>query len=325
MSKNKKGPRHTTGWVFLLALLCLWPAQATQAASIRVSWDNVTTYTDNTPFPPGTVIEYRVFWSYNNSFAEGTYQEVPPYADNTFTTLDNTLTGLWFDPDALGMQKDSPTFFTAKSYIRDTGASSVFSPEYKWYVGSSGDSGPWDVRLMELPWSTGRGNFAVSFSAPRSPAINPAFYRVYYRANRFDNVQAGAMVYQGSNRSSCFSDGGNIDNGVYVQVVAHAADSSVLGWSEKAFFLPGAIDCQDINNCRADFAHTFSILDPLFGRYLSEFGLSPKPDIPQCGTGSEFIVPVLTIEQLADGNGDGRIGPEDELDRAPRLGNRTVR
>jgi hypothetical protein len=299
--------------LFALVVVSLLP-QSVEARMRTISWDPVTTYTDNTLIV-GKTVTYQSYWTNDVNLAPGNLNPIP--------MADNTLTSASFD-DAI-MQADSPVYFTAIAVLRETGESSALSPGYLWYPGSSGSRGPSDVRLMELPWSTGRGNFAVSFSAPRDASTNPAYYRAYYKANSYDNVMTGAMVYQGTRRSFCFSDGGNINNGVFIQVVGYADNGAVLGWSEKAFFLPGAIDCQDINTCRVDFAHTFSVLDPLFGRYLSEFGLSPRQDVPQCGTDSEFIVPVHTLEQKADRSGDGRIGPEDELDTAPLLGNRTTR
>jgi len=298
----------------LLAVVSMFPAFTEEAIAQTLSWTAPTHYTDNTLIG-SAVIEFRPYWTYDKNLATENLNLIP--------MTDNTATFVVFDPTALGMNEDSPVYFTVTATV--SGLSSAKSNSFKWYVGASGWSGPWDVRLMELPWSTGRGNFAVSWSAPRDNNVNPAFYRLYGSANSFGNVQAGMLLYQGTNRSACATIGGNIDNGVAVQVVAYNASGGVLGWSEKAFFLPGAFDCEDIVTCRVDFAHTYSILDTKYGQYLSDLGQSPRPDIPQCGTGSEFIVPTLTVEQLTDRNGDGRIDYREVLDTNPLLGNRTVR
>lgn len=299
-------------FMILVILICALSVKPVSAATL--SWTAPTQYTDNTLIAPAE-IQFLPYWTYDKNISDESLNLIP--------MVDNTQTSVTLDPAELGMNEDSPTYYTVKAVVNSI--SSAKSNAVKWYVGSSGWRGPYDVRLMEQPWSTGRGNFAVSWSAPRDNTVNPAYYKLFGRANSFGNVQGGMLLYQGTNRSACATIGGNIDSGVAVQVVAYDSNGNVLSWSEKAFFLPGTVSSEDITTARVDFGQAYSYLNAWFGRYLSEFGQSPRPDIPQCGTGTEFIVPVITLEQKADMSGDGRIGPEDILDASTRLGNRTVR
>src|SRR5512140_3031736 len=104
-------------WFGILAAL----ATPAFAETRTISWDAVTTYTDNTLIAPKTV-SYSAYWTTDPGLA-------------TLRILGTTLatTSTTFDPDVQGMTRGGTVYFTAKTAL-DTGEESALSPAYSWIV-----------------------------------------------------------------------------------------------------------------------------------------------------------------------------------------------
>jgi len=298
--------------LFALVVVSLLP-QLVEARMRTVSWDPVTTYTNNTLIEAGKVLEYMVGWSYDNTLSDANINWLP--------MADNSLTSCPFDDAVFGATKDSTIYFTARAFVRAEGNGSDKSPGYRWQVSADGFSAVYQFRVERLPDAAGVDTYAVSFNPPQNQAVNPIRYELYFNTIGYDNVLAGAKVNLGTSTFACVSVGTDTVN---FQVAA-INDNGAVYLSEKIPYLHGAIVCDDITNCRVDFAHATSLFNPLFGRYLSDFGQTARPSIPECGTGQPFVVSELTVEQRADINGDGRIDYRDDLILKSKFGNRTVR
>ena len=296
--------------LFALIVVSLLPRIA-EAKMRTLSWIAPTHYTDNTLIG-GAILEYKAGWSYDNTLADENI--------NWFSMADNTLISLQFDDSVFGATKDSTIYVTVRAFVRNGLGSDKATP-YRWQVGADGMSAVYQFRVERLPDAAGIDTYAASFNPPQNPVVSPIRYELYFNTVGYDNVLAGAKISLGTNTFGCVSVGADTVN---FQVAA-INDNGAVYLSEKIPYLHGAIVCDDITNCRVDFAHATSLFNPLFGRYLSDFGQTARPSIPECGTGQPFVVPVLTIEQRADINGDGRIDYRDDLILKSKFGNRTLR
>ncbi len=105
-------------WIGILAALAI-PAFA---ETRTISWDPVTTYTDNTAIEAGKTVSYTAYWTTDSLL--GSLHTIGTSLTTTSTT---------FDPDALGMLRGTIVYFTAKAVL-NTGEASALSPAYPWLV-----------------------------------------------------------------------------------------------------------------------------------------------------------------------------------------------
>ncbi len=105
-------------WVGILAALATPAFSETRT----ISWDPVTTYTDNTPIEIGKTVNYSAYWTTDSGL--GSLHTIGTSLTTTSTT---------FDPDAQGMTRGGTVYFTAKAVL-STGEESALSPAYSWVV-----------------------------------------------------------------------------------------------------------------------------------------------------------------------------------------------
>ena len=148
-------------WVGILAAL----ATPAFAETRTISWDPVTTYTDNTPIAPKTV-SYTAYWSTDPLF--GTLNTLGISLTTTSTT---------FDPTVQGMPRGGTVYFTAKAVL-NTGEESALSPAYSWVVPivvttpvltSIAVSGPSSVNESSTATYTATGTWDNGTTAAISP------------------------------------------------------------------------------------------------------------------------------------------------------------
>jgi hypothetical protein len=107
-------------WVGILAALAI-PAFA---ETRTISWDPVTTYTDNTPIETGKTVSYTAYWTTDNTLSLASLHQIGTPVATTSTT---------FDPDVQGMTRGTIVYFTAKAVL-STFEESALSPAYPWLV-----------------------------------------------------------------------------------------------------------------------------------------------------------------------------------------------
>jgi hypothetical protein len=92
------------------------------AETRTISWDPVTTYTDNTLIGTGITVSYSVYWTTDPGL--GSLRTIGASLTTTSTT---------FDPDVQGMTRGGTVYFTAKDVL-STGEVSALTPAYAWVV-----------------------------------------------------------------------------------------------------------------------------------------------------------------------------------------------
>ncbi len=107
-------------WVGILAAF----ATPAFAETRTISWDPVTTYTDNTPIESGKTITYTAYWTTDAGLSLASLRTLGASLATTSTT---------FDPTVQGMTRGGTVYFTAKAVL-DTGEESALSPAYAWVV-----------------------------------------------------------------------------------------------------------------------------------------------------------------------------------------------
>ena len=105
-------------WIGILAALAM-PAFA---ETRTISWDPVTTYTDNTPIEAGKTVNYTAYWTTDPGL--GSLRTIGTSIATTSTT---------FDPTVQAMTRGGTVYFTAKAVL-NTGEESALSPAYAWIV-----------------------------------------------------------------------------------------------------------------------------------------------------------------------------------------------
>jgi hypothetical protein len=116
MSMKKVAPYFL--WVGILAALAIPAFSETRT----ISWNPVTTYTDNTPIEAGKTVKYSVYWTTDPGL--GSLRTIGTSLTTTSTT---------FDPDVQGMPRGGTVYFTAKD-ILNTGEASALAPATAWVV-----------------------------------------------------------------------------------------------------------------------------------------------------------------------------------------------
>ena len=115
----KKAAKHLL-WIGILTAL----ATAAFAETRTISWDPVTTYTDNTPIEAGKTVSYTAYWTTDIGLSLASLHTIGTSLTTTSTT---------FDPTVQGMTRGGTVYFTAKAVL-DTGEESTLSPAYAWIV-----------------------------------------------------------------------------------------------------------------------------------------------------------------------------------------------
>jgi len=107
-------------WTGILAAL----ATPAFAETRTISWDPVTTYTDNTPIEPGKTVTYSAYWTPDPGLSLASLHTIGTSLATTSTT---------FDPTVQGMTRGGTVYFTAKAVL-NTGEESALSPAFAWVV-----------------------------------------------------------------------------------------------------------------------------------------------------------------------------------------------
>ena len=107
-------------WIGILAAL----ATPAFAETRTISWDPVTTYTDNTPIEAGKTVTYSAYWTTDAGLSLASLRTIGTSLATTSTT---------FDPTVQGMTRGGTVYFTAKAVL-NTGEESSLSPAYAWVV-----------------------------------------------------------------------------------------------------------------------------------------------------------------------------------------------
>jgi len=114
--------------LFLMTIccLCILLLQQSAAEMRTISWEAVTTYTDNTfiDLQIYTVV-YEVYWNTSPDF----------FLPSLHTIAVNILgTSKTFDAFTEGLPRQTTVYFTAKARLLNTEDVSDFAPAYAWYV-----------------------------------------------------------------------------------------------------------------------------------------------------------------------------------------------
>ena len=107
-------------WIGILATL----ASPAFPETRTISWDPVTTYTDNTPIEAGKTVTYSAYWTTDAGLSLASLRTLGTSLTTTSTT---------FDPTVQGMTRGGTVYFTAKAVL-NTGEESALSPAYAWVV-----------------------------------------------------------------------------------------------------------------------------------------------------------------------------------------------
>jgi hypothetical protein len=113
------------------------PLAESPSQPIRLSWDPVASYTDGTPIPAGTIIDYSAYWTTDSTLSESSLK---PLASSTPST------SVYFDPTAQGMNRNQRVYFTTRAED-PTGKKSHLSASVPWKVLNAGPSRPRNVRI----------------------------------------------------------------------------------------------------------------------------------------------------------------------------------
>ncbi len=108
---------------FVLPLVLVFAilAFAGPARAETLSWNAVTTYTDSTPIPPGTMVSYQAYWTTNSNLSG-----LVPIGSST------TMTSASFNVDSAGMPRGSTIYFTCRATVG--GQNSGYGGPLSWVV-----------------------------------------------------------------------------------------------------------------------------------------------------------------------------------------------
>ncbi len=301
--------------IFIAGGMC---GQALADIDRTVSWDPVSTYTDNTPIEAGKVVTYQIYWTTDPNLAPANLRLLQATDGSTVTTG----TSMLFNPAANGMVDFQSIYFTGKT-ILSTGEESALSPGFFWQVAA----GSWGIRLMRLPATVLPDSYAVQVLLPTDNATLPqiAGTRILVKTNRgFSNMQSGSSVINLASKLSDIFSVGSSDNAVFVQAEFYNAANSVVARSRIGFHLRGAV-CDDILNCRVDAMHSSFFFNPHIGSFLTDLGQTPIP-VPDL-FGAEFVLrdpATLTPEQRILTYDGQRFAPQDNFEITTHWTNATI-
>lgn len=115
------------------------PLAASPSNPFRLSWDPVATYTDGSPIPASTIVDYSAYWTTDSTLSESSLK---PLASSTPST------SVYFNPTAQGMKINQRVYFTTRAED-STGKISHLSPSVSWKVSNTGPSIPKRVRIKK--------------------------------------------------------------------------------------------------------------------------------------------------------------------------------
>jgi hypothetical protein len=113
------------------------PLAESPSLPIRLAWDPVASYTDGTPIPAGTIVDYSAYWTTDSTLSESSLM---PLASSTLST------SVYFDPTAQGMRRNQRVYFTTRAED-STGKKSHLSASVPWKVSNAGPSPPRNGRI----------------------------------------------------------------------------------------------------------------------------------------------------------------------------------
>ncbi|MHB9060418.1 MAG: hypothetical protein ACYC47_02835 [Desulfobacteria bacterium] len=161
-------------WVAILSTF----ATPAFAETRTISWDPVTTYTDNTPIEAGKTVTYSAYWTTDPGLSIASLHTIGTSLTTTSTT---------FDPTVQGMTRGGTVYFTAKAVL-NTGEESSLSPAYSWVVplvtpppavlSSIAVSGPSSVNESGTATYTATGTWDNGTTAAITPtwSVSPTTY-----------------------------------------------------------------------------------------------------------------------------------------------------
>jgi hypothetical protein len=82
------------------------PLAESPSLPIRLAWDPVAIYTDGTPIPSGTIVDYSAYWTTDSTLSESSLM---PLASSTLSL------SVYFDPTAQGMNRNQRVYFTTRA------------------------------------------------------------------------------------------------------------------------------------------------------------------------------------------------------------------
>jgi len=113
------------------------PLAESPSKPIRLAWDPVATYTDGSPIPSGTIVDYSAYWTTDSTLSE---TSLKPLASSILST------SVYFDPTAQGMKRNQRVYFTTRAED-STGKKSHLSASVPWKVSNTGLSAPTSIRI----------------------------------------------------------------------------------------------------------------------------------------------------------------------------------
>jgi hypothetical protein len=108
------------------------PLAESPSQPIRLAWGPVASYTDGTPIPAGTIVDYSAYWTTDSTLSESSLK---PLVSSTLST------SVYFDPTAQGMNRNQRVYFTTRAED-STGKKSHLSESVPWKVSNTGPSPP---------------------------------------------------------------------------------------------------------------------------------------------------------------------------------------
>ena len=115
------------------------PLTESPSLPIRLAWDPVASYTDGTPIPAGTIVDYSAYWTTDSTLSQSS---LIPLASSTLST------SVSFDPTAQGMKRNQRVYFTTRAKD-SSGKQSHLSASLPWKVFNAGLSSPSNGRIKK--------------------------------------------------------------------------------------------------------------------------------------------------------------------------------
>jgi len=115
------------------------PLAESPSLPILLAWDPVAGYTDGSPIPTSTIVNYSAYWTTDSTLSE---TSLKPLASSIL------FTSVYFDPTAQGMNRNQRVFFTVRAKD-SSGKYSPLSTSVPWKVTNTGPSPPRNGRIIK--------------------------------------------------------------------------------------------------------------------------------------------------------------------------------